>query len=154
MARKLHSEEAQHYVTMENLDEILKTELFESKPSSTGLSFGHSKYWQYQVVTNSLFRLNNEEPDEKGWANRPFDEAANRTMVMDYLNSMVGTGEDREKFEEHVQRVVDQYPLPVGGTLAGSTIEDDELPKQRRTVVAPVKTTKKPQPRSPRKKRG
>lgn len=98
-------EESKYWITTENLEQKITPELF-MKPATTGLVMRHSHLWKYHCLNDSYGRiLTGDDDDDYLMASRKLNEIGHkklkRTMdVAEYLNDMIATGEEREKYEE------------------------------------------------------
>ncbi len=128
-AIRMHEDEAHYYITAANIDQMLPVDFFDEKPKTTGLTFSHSRFWSYKAESVSLKRMNTDEALRSGIDDSyPYDEARLRGDVGNYLNEMIGSGQDRAKFEEYVQSIIDNYSGNYGGKYVmeeGPNSEDE-----------------------------
>jgi hypothetical protein len=121
LVRSLEAE-SRYWVTPENMDSKITEELFD-KPCTTGVVTKSSEFWRnYARCTNInrlLFGVLPEMKDEDTINDvileRTQAERATKEDIMGTLNSMIGTGEDREKFDELVDDF-SSFTGSVGGT--------------------------------------
>lgn len=101
--------ESKYWVTPENMHEKITEELF-NKPCTTGVVTKVSEYWgTCALLTNPNRILFGERLEMKGeervkaiQLRRQLGSRVSKENVKAVLNTMIGTGEDREKFEELV----------------------------------------------------
>lgn len=121
LVRSLEAE-SKYWVTPANMDTKITEELF-TKPCTTGVVTKSSEFWRtYARCTNInrllfgvLPNLKDEDTINDVILERTQAERATKEDIMDTLNSMIGTGEDREKFEELVEDF-SSFTGTLGGT--------------------------------------
>ena len=110
------------WITLDNLEEKITEELFDAEAATTGLKTRYSQLWRTHVESHNfqLERLFNPATYEKTTGSTLEDrflkmrevEFVKRRMVEDYLQQLVGTGEERENFQELVEsfyQTFDEY---------------------------------------------
>ncbi len=127
-AAKLHEQEVSSYITESNIHEKITPELFEKESTTTGLMTPTSNLWKYQTFAPTLKRLFNDqyfhaklaeiEPSNTESAhsflqNRLKSKSdfrvTKRLMVEDFLNEMIGSGDERSQFTELVKDVSEHF---------------------------------------------
>lgn len=114
LVRDLEAEKAT-WITAENMEARITEDLF-TQPSTTGLTTKFSENWRYHVESLKLKRLSalSEEPADyfarkeenlspKEQALRKY-RSAYKLNMHDFLLPLVGTGEDRAKYKELVDK--------------------------------------------------
>lgn len=108
-------DEQRVWITPDNIDSVITEELF-AKPATTGLKTPMSDYWRYRVQSLQLKRLemlneeeNNYYPEEPMTEELAFKKykASHKLDVDDMLLAMVGTGADRARYKELVNKFSD-----------------------------------------------
>lgn len=112
------NEESSNFVSEANLELKITPGLFE-QPSSTGLTTKWSDMWRYEVMVPSLHRLRTDEYFQELWEERQEEygeevpsEASKKLKAVKFLNDMVGTAEERSKFEEMTQVIMEREGTP------------------------------------------
>ena len=108
LSRSLEAE-SKYWVTPENMDTKITEELF-SKPCTTGVVNKSSEFWRHYARCTNMNRLlfgvlpnmKDEDTINDVILERTQGERATKEDIMGTLNSMIGTGEDRERFDELV----------------------------------------------------
>ena len=114
--------ESRYWVTPENMDTKITEELF-NKPCTTGVVTKSSEFWRNYARCTNINRLlfgvlpnmKDEDTINDVILERTQAERATKEDIMGTLNSMIGTGEDREKFDELVEDF-STFTGSVGGT--------------------------------------
>ena len=109
-------EEQKVWITLDNIDSKITSSLFE-KQSTTGIVKKDSNLWKLQLVTLDLDRVMGPETQaefrmstlQERLNYRGQIKSAKRLMVEDFLNPLVGTGEDRSKFKDLVESFSDKF---------------------------------------------
>ena len=109
-------DEQRVWITPENMDTVITEELFK-KPATTGLKTRVSDHWRYHVQSLQLKRLEKLNEEENYYPEEPMTEdlaykkykAANKLQVDDLLLSMVGTGADRARYKELVDKFSETF---------------------------------------------
>lgn len=109
LVRSLEAE-SKYWVTPENMDSKITEELF-NKPCTTGVVNKSSEFWRNYARCTNINRLlfgvlphmKDEDTINDVILERTQAERATKEDIMGTLNSMIGTGEDREKFDELVE---------------------------------------------------
>jgi hypothetical protein len=107
-------EESSAWITLDTLDEKITEDLF-MQPATTGLTTKYSDNWRYHVESMKLKRLcaiaNTPSEYYKSSTNLSSPEMALRKYksafklnVYDFLMPLVGTGEDRGRYKELVNK--------------------------------------------------
>lgn len=101
------------------------TEALFTNPATTGLTSKYSDLWRYHCFAVDLDRLMAMEKNPKSareWRKQMRADHAmdKRLQVAEYLNTIVGTGADREKFKEFVEEYTNAYQA------RGDFKEDDD----------------------------
>ena len=100
------NEEKEFWITKDNLETLITPELFD-EPSTTGIVTRRSEYWRWTSAYPNLRRMLMEasEDDEK-YETLEADLQAfrdgdplNTTGAHDFLNEIIGSGEDRAKYD-------------------------------------------------------
>ncbi len=100
------------WITMENVDKMITNELFETQ-STTGLTTKHSNHWRYQAFSVDLKRMEHESQEARedpvGMRKKLMAEKdlIRRFDTESYLNTVIGSGEEREKFPQLVKEYMD-----------------------------------------------
>lgn len=99
-------EESKHWITLDNMDQKITEKLFE-KPTTTGLTSVSSDLWRHHCYNITLGRLDHMDamPKTAMDVKRQFhaDLAVDKRMqAEEYLNTIIGKGEDRAKFAEYL----------------------------------------------------
>ena len=104
-------QEKPFWITKQTIESKIVPALFE-KPSSTGLSSKYSEYWRWHVSSLDLqriFSMNNDNENSNELLKRLEQRAqlkASTTMELeDFFNSMVSTGNEREKYKETISEL-------------------------------------------------
>lgn len=121
LVRSLEAE-SKYWVTPDNMDELITEELFNA-PCTTGIVTKSSEFWRNYARCTNIKRLvfgvvpnmKDEDTINDIILERTQAERATKEDIMDTLNSMIGTGEDREKFEELVDDF-SSFTKSIGGT--------------------------------------
>ena len=109
-------EEQKAWITLDNIDAKITNSLFE-KQSTTGIVKKDSNLWKLQLVTLDFDRVMGPETKaEFGMSSlqerlnyRGQIKSAKRLMVEDFLNPLIGNGEDRAKFKDLVESFSDKF---------------------------------------------
>jgi hypothetical protein len=134
--RKWHEEESNHYISPENVHEKITANLFRSDATSTGLTNKYSDLWRYQVIAPSLERFRKDsmfmshigkdynQPNMK----KAEDQTDLKMQITDWVNEMIGTGEDRSKFDFYVSELLKKAEVgkPEDFDSDGEADNDDE----------------------------
>jgi len=121
LVRSLEAE-SRYWVTPDNMDSKITEELF-NKPCTTGVVTKSSEFWRNYARCTNINRLlfgvlpnmKDEDTINDVILERTQAERATKEDIMGTLNSMIGTGEDREKFDELVEDF-STFTGTVGGT--------------------------------------
>jgi len=110
--------ESENYITASNLDEKVTADLFGKFPATTGIVTPHSNHWRYEVFTPKVQRLLSTsfreefETMSKSRIKAKMvgqSRVTKRMLTEEFLNDMIGTGEDRDKFQELVKAAAAEY---------------------------------------------
>lgn len=110
--------EASAWITSENIDSRITDELFAKESATTGYVTKYSNLWKYQVFTPKLERLLSEEFQDKLFSNTALMDRlktkaqfriAKRVVVEDFLNQIIGTGDERSNFKELVNDISNTF---------------------------------------------
>lgn len=139
--------ESQYWLSAEDVDAQITEEFFD-QPSTTGLLMKDSEHWRYQVETIKLKRFDakhEEEGDEDlvaagaafhnfrdngTWTEQDYRNAyrkknqleGHRAIAQDFLESMIGTGEERAQYRKLLQEMEMRLEyMPEEGDLAKYT---------------------------------
>jgi len=104
-------DEKKHWITKDNMETKITEDLFAT-PATTGLTNKYSDLWRYHCFAIDLDRLMAMEKNPKSameWRKqmRADHNLDKKLQVAEYLNTIVGTGADREKFKEFVDEYTD-----------------------------------------------
>jgi hypothetical protein len=133
--RKWHEEESKHYISPDNINEKITANLFRSDATSTGLTNKYSDLWRYQVIAPSLKRFRKDsmfmshigkdynQPDMK----KAEDQTELKMQITDWVNEMIGTGEDRSKFDFYVSELLKKAEV---GKEDQVDFDEDDLPDE------------------------
>lgn len=121
LVRSLEAE-SRYWVTPANMDDKITEELF-NKPCTTGVVTKSSEFWRNYARCTNINRLlfgvlpnmKDEDTINDVILERTQAERATKEDIMGTLNSMIGTGADREKFDELVEDF-SSFTGTVGGT--------------------------------------
>lgn len=111
-------QESENYITASNVNERITADLFGKFPATTGIVTPHSNHWRYEVFTPKVQRLLSpsfREEFEMMTHSRIKAKMAGQSRVTkrmlteEFLNDMIGTGEDRDKFQELVKAAAEEY---------------------------------------------
>ena len=111
------NEEKQTWITSKNLDMKINDDLF-TKQATTGLVTRTSQHWRWQIVPLSLQRLMSEEMKHEQQnestltdrlAQRGQVRSMKKLMVQDILDPMIGSGKDRARYKELVEKFSVQF---------------------------------------------
>lgn len=109
-------EEKSTWLSADNLSTKINNELF-TKQATTGLVTRNSQHWRWQIVPLSLKRLMSEEYRSQQAESTLADRLAQRgqvrstkkLMVQDILDPMIGSGKDRARYKELVEKFSAQF---------------------------------------------
>lgn len=109
-------QESSVWITPDNIDDKITEDLFETQ-STTGYVSPHSEHWRWQVLSINLNRIMSQElmrergidKEEKSSLSKRLDWAAQeenfkKFEVRDFLEEMIGSGKDRGRLEELVEK--------------------------------------------------
>jgi hypothetical protein len=105
------------WLNADNIEEKITDSLFESQ-ATTGLVTKTSEHWRWQIVPLNLQRLMSPDfaaSESSGseladrLALRGQIKSAKKIMVQDFLDPMIGTGEERAKYKELVEKFSAQF---------------------------------------------
>ena len=104
------------WITKDNIDEKITAELFD-KQATTGLVTKKSENWRWQILPMNLKRMmspeymaqSNRSDLEERLALRGQIKSAKKLMVQDFLDPMIGSGEDRARYKEIVDKFAAQF---------------------------------------------
>lgn len=109
-------EESKVWVTKDNVDDLITEKLFDS-PATTGILTKDSESWRHNAMSTDLNRMissdlynelvikNQSINSRAEWKGRA--RFTKRMMAEDFLNQMVGTGEERSQFSGLVKNFTD-----------------------------------------------
>ena len=119
------------WITYDNLEERITKDLFSDKPSTTGLVTPYSSNWRYNIVTYKydfarmmspqLFVHGDDTMESRLTTARNEKEYHKRKSMEDFLEPMVGSGEERAQ----LKGLVDEY-LQIFGKLDPGADEMEE----------------------------
>jgi len=137
--------ESKYWITPQNMEEKITEELFQ-KPCTTGVVTKYSEFWRYYCRSSNVNRTliqimqdMNETPGSDSRTDsvraRMEERARKNTMrkeaIAHMLNGMIGTGKDRERYEEFVDgfsSFVEKSAGPVGSEESGKFENGTKLP--------------------------
>ena len=104
------------WITPENLESRITEDLF-AKQATTGIVTRTSQHWRWQIVPLNLQRLMSEEfrgePTESTLTDRLAQRGQVRStkklIVQDILDPMIGSGKDRARYKELVDKFSVQF---------------------------------------------
>ena len=116
-------EESATWITYENMDSRIVEELF-AKPATTGLVTGESRHWRHHLMTINLRRVVSpefvaENAGSSSLADRLQQrgqlKSVKRMLVEDFLEPLIGTGEERANYQEILDKFAKEFAdLDVG----------------------------------------
>lgn len=151
------SAESKYWITTENINQKITVDLF-LKPATTGVITGVSEHWRYhcpsmqpnRVMQQLLERSDDDsESDDSESDAEHIDESRHFLSAVDYLaasepyitkqkenirsmlNSMIGTGDDRNKYDDMVKDFIElseTYNGPMTNLGQAGTFASDEPP--------------------------
>mmetsp|Transcript_34614 Transcript_34614/g.32975 ORF Transcript_34614/g.32975 Transcript_34614/m.32975 type:complete len:307 (-) Transcript_34614:113-1033(-) len=109
-------EEKDQWITNDNLNFKVTDNLFE-QPTTTGLVTRSSNLYRFQVIPMSMQRMmsnhGGSDSTENGLKERLEEKGqlatAKKLMVAEFLETMIGTGAERNKYEEYVESFSKMY---------------------------------------------
>lgn len=107
-------EESSSWITLENMNEKITEELFNTPGASTGYKTVQSHLWKYQTYVNSFHRMftdstyfanNTPEMAEAQRVEQKEEgkEVMHRVLLENFLNTLISTGEERAKFRNLIE---------------------------------------------------
>mmetsp|Transcript_25264 Transcript_25264/g.25496 ORF Transcript_25264/g.25496 Transcript_25264/m.25496 type:complete len:280 (+) Transcript_25264:157-996(+) len=104
------------WLSYDQIDEKINDSLFD-KQKSTGLITKNSNHWRWHMITMNpkrilnpdFIRLYTQTSLESRMQIRGQVRSAKKIMAQDFLDPMIGTGEDRAKYRELVDRFADMF---------------------------------------------
>ena len=109
-------DEKASWITPDNLESRITEDLF-AKQATTGIVTRTSQHWRWQIVPLNLQRLMSEEvrgePTESTLTDRLAQRGQVRStkklIVQDILDPMIGSGKDRARYKELVDKFSAQF---------------------------------------------
>lgn len=110
-------EESATWITYENMDTKIVEELF-AKPATTGLVTGESRHWRHHLMTINLRRVVSpefvaENAGSSSLADRLQQrgqlKSVKRMLVEDFLEPLIGTGEERANYQEILDKFAKEF---------------------------------------------
>ncbi len=153
-AMKDISAESSQWLTRENYKSLITPDLFERHPTTTGIVTPNSNFWRHEVFALSLQRLLSPEfidtqlkttKDEARRIQRGQARAAKRTMVENFLNSIIENPQDRAQYRTLVDRTTRQLEFAGSFDHLDASFEelgDDVVPYMPERVSMPPAFTK------------
>lgn len=153
-AMKDISAESSQWLTRENYKSLITPDLFERHPTTTGIVTPNSNFWRHEVFALSLQRLLSPEfidtqlkttKDEARRIQRGQARAAKRTMVENFLNSIIENPQDRAQYRTLVDRTTRQLEFAGSFDQLDASFEelgDDVVPYMPERVSMPPAFTK------------
>jgi hypothetical protein len=86
---------------VDNIDERINQDLFKTQ-ASTGIATKLNEFWRYQLISTKFNRVMSDEMIKDCMGDTPLSKqkqmgqtrVSKELMVQDFLNPMIGTGED------------------------------------------------------------
>lgn len=148
------SAESSQWLTRENYKSLISPDLFERYPTTTGIVTPNSEFWRHEVFALSLKRLLSPEfidtqlkttKDEARRIQRGQARAAKRTMVENFLNTIIENPEDRAQYRSLVDRTTRQMDFAGSFDQLDASFEElgeDVVPYMPEKVSMPPAFTK------------
>ena len=109
--------ESSVWVNKSNVDNLITEQLFAT-PTTTGIVTRYSEHWRYNIMKTDYKRIMSGDLYDQLTANSALTNRLNmkaqsnltkRLFVEDFLDQMIGTGEERGQYKDLVDKFVMQF---------------------------------------------